>query len=144
MYQFELVRVLVPAAALLARARDLAQRFDRLGVLAVRQPERLREQAQLGGVGVGERQPHGTVPALERDHREAEARSEDQLAEWPFEFLVVGDHGPVGGGACGCEERRRHRVALAPGLHLAVVDRPAQEQRFGAGSRRSSASCRGP
>ena len=47
-HEFELDRVFVPAAALLARARDLAQRLDRLGVLAVGQIERLRQQAELG------------------------------------------------------------------------------------------------
>ena len=104
--EFELGRVLVPAAAFLARARDLAQRLDRLGVLAVGQTERLRQQSELGGMGVGERQAHRAVPALERDRRKAEARGEDQLAERPLEFPVVDDDDPSRRGR-DCEERCR-------------------------------------
>ena len=47
--------------------------------------------------------------------------------------IAMRDNGPGGGVACRGKERRRDRTALAPRAYFAIVDGPAQEQRFRAG-----------
>ena len=81
-----------------------------LAVLAVGQPERLREQPELGGIGVARCQLLRAVLHGERNWREAEPRHQNQLVDRALEFVVMRDQLPVVGMFGGGEEGSGYRI----------------------------------
>ena len=100
--------------ALSLRPRDRQHRPARRRILPVRQAERLGELAELGRIGVGEREPLAAMLDLERDRLETIAGNEDVLENHAFEGPVVGNQLPGVRMAGNLEEHLRDRLGRQP------------------------------
>ena len=103
--------IAILAAARLTWPAQFPHGLGGLAILAIGQPERLREQPQFGGIGVARRQLLRAVLHGERDRREAESRRQNQLVDRALEFVVMRDQLPVVGMLGGGEEGSGYRIA---------------------------------
>jgi hypothetical protein len=118
--------VLVLAFARFPWPRHQPHQPDTLAIFLILKPKCLREEIELGGVAVGERQRHRTVLHFDRNRRESVFGHQHVLEHGALKFRIVSDRAPFVRIAGRFEKGCRNRLSGQPDVYIAVIDREAE------------------